>query len=146
MQTRLDSHRAAVLEKSMPDPGIVAKAPEERLIEKLKAAVSTAVELRIVTYVGKVDLKGTLKGGVNDLTVEFTPPAAGEQAGRVILTSVNLAQGDILNVIPPDFGSEADKAMLAFHTEQVKEGKEIVARNLEMIAKLGKQLVGFVKG
>jgi hypothetical protein len=112
-------------------------------LQKLRAALAAAVELRVITYVGQVTVQGELTSDVNTLRVAFPSPSTSE---RIFLTSVNLVQGDIVNVIPPNFGGDTDNAMLAFHAEQVKEGKEIVARNLEMIAKLGKQLASFARG
>jgi hypothetical protein len=112
----------------------------QKVLTSLQGALKAAAELRVITYVGDL----TVNLAATETKDMFTRPPDAAPA-RVFLTSVNLVQGDIMNVLPANFGTELDKTMLTFHAEQVKEGKEIVARNLEMIGRLGKELARFIK-
>jgi hypothetical protein len=93
------------------------------------------MKLRIVTYVGTVELTGKSEGG---LTLGFPSPA---QSDSSMATSIDLAQGDITNYVPKWFWEADQQNILAFHQAQVKEGRDIIERNIRMVAELGKQLL-----
>jgi hypothetical protein len=47
-----------------------------------------------------------------------------------------LLEGDITTAIDPTYGNNAEDPVRQYHEEQVKEAKEIVDRNLKMVADL----------
>lgn len=104
------------------------------LSEKLLAAMSAAVELRVITFVDDVAISGTLAKP----NVDF---GATPKAGKVIATSINLVQGDVTSVVPERFWAADKQAIREFHQAQVGQAKEIVARNLELILEVGEKVV-----
>lgn len=108
---------------------------EDTLQAKLAKALNAAVKLKVVTYVGAVELSGTLDA----LAIAMPTGKPGEDA---IVTSIDLVQGDIVNIVPTRFWAPEQVAVREFHQQQVGEAKEIVDRNLNLILKAGKAMVG----
>lgn len=102
--------------------------PATKLWEKLLGGVRSAVELRVVTYVGEAKLSGPLDRAM----VEF-----GGEPGDAIATSINLVEGDITSVVPEKFWAPDKQVIRDFHQQQVEQGKDIVERNLKLISELG---------
>lgn len=104
--------------------------------DKLLRGVQSAVELRVITVVGGVKLDGSL----TDPQVEF-----GDDMGKVtsnaIVTSINLAEGDITSIVPDQFWAPDKEIIRKFHEQQVSNGHEIVNRNLRLISEVGGALV-----
>lgn len=107
---------------------------EAKLWEKLVKAMSAAVELRIITQVGDVNVSGDL-----------AKPTVTLGKGSAIATSINLVEGDITSVVPEEFLAPGQQVIRDFHDAQVEQAKAIVERNLRMIAEIGKQVVEAIK-
>ncbi|MGH6919300.1 MAG: hypothetical protein ACREJ0_16535 [Geminicoccaceae bacterium] len=112
-----------------------APAPEPKsqreLLGIITTAVSEVVNLKIMTIVSPVSIGGTLEN----------PTVAFDQSQKVgaIATCINLLDGDITTAIDPAYGN-ADDPVRQYHEEQVKEAKEIVDRNLKLVAELIERL------
>jgi len=102
--------------------------PATKLWEKLLGGVRSAVELRIVTHVGEVEVSGDLARP----TVKFSG-----EPGNAIATSINLVDGDVTSVVPEKFWAPDKQVIRDFHQAQVEQSKDIVERNLKLIAELG---------
>jgi hypothetical protein len=107
-------------------------APEPRsqheLLGIITNAIAEVVNLKVITVVSPVSIGGTLE----------KPTVAFDQSQKVgaIATCINLLEGDITTAIDPTYGNNAEDPVRQYHEEQVKEAKEIVDRNLKMVADL----------
>ncbi len=104
------------------------------LSDKLLAAMGAAVELRVVTYVGDAPISGTLAKPKVDFGSDAKP-------GNALATSINLVEGDITSVIPDKFWAADKQVIRDFHQAQVEQAKDIVARNLGLVADLGQRVI-----
>jgi hypothetical protein len=101
----------------------------ETIVNALKVALTEAIELKITTRVNWSAEPG-----------DGTPIV---RPAHQMQTRINIVDGDIENEIGAAFLSEASYADLReFHLGQVRQGREIVGRNLESIQKLFGVLVG----
>jgi hypothetical protein len=111
-----------------------APAPKSQheLLGIITKAISEVVNLKIITVVSPVSIGGTLEN----------PIVAFDQSQKVgaIATCINLLEGDITTAIDPAYGNNADDPVRQYHEDQVKEAKEIVDRNLKMVADLIERL------
>lgn len=112
---------------------------EDNLQDKLVKALNAVVKLKVVTFVGPVEVSGSLDA----LKVDMPITKPGEDA---IVTSIDLVQGDIVNVVPGRFWTPEQVAVREFHQQQVGEAKEIVDRNVKLILAAGKSLVELAGG
>lgn len=99
--------------------------------ERLLAGVKSAVELRVVTYVGDVEISGEV------CNPEIRLPDGQHKA---IVTCLNLADGDITSCFPEEYLTEERSWVRSYHDEQVKQGKDVVERNLKLLGEVGKML------
>lgn len=99
----------------------------ENFISKLQRAVENLVELRIVTAVGSVK-QGT--GNQPDPDIDYS------QNPEVILTKIDLVQGDITTVFNPALMAPEYESLRAFHKEREAQGLEIVRKNVETVVEL----------
>jgi hypothetical protein len=113
-----------------------APAPEPKsqheLLGIITKAVSEVVNLKVITVVSPVSIGGTLENP----TVTFDQ---GQKVGA-IATCINLFDGDITTAIDPAYGNNAEDPVRQYHEDQVKEAKEIVDRNLRLVADLIERL------
>lgn len=106
-------------------------------VEKLVAGLKSLSELEITTVVGDV----TFEISQNELgrpTVALRPTGATPVALNGCYTNIDLAGGDIQNLIDATFLQDDKAAVLTFHREQVTTGREIVRTNVDMLIKLSK--------
>jgi hypothetical protein len=104
--------------------------------DKLLRGVQSAVELRVITVVGGVKLGGKLAAP----EVEFGD-ATSKGNSDAIVTSINLVQGDITNIVPDQFWAPDKEVIRQYHEQQVSNGHEIVNRNLRLISEVGEALI-----
>ena len=104
----------------------------DELLGIITKAVAEVVNLKIITVVSPVAIGGTLENP----TVTFDQ---GQKVGA-IATCINLLEGDITTAIDPAYGNNADDPVRQYHEDQVKEAKEIVDRNLKLVADLIERL------
>ena len=96
-----------------------------RLIEKIEDALEKAVTLEIITAVGQI------KGGPEkEAEIDWG------QNPKVILTKINLLQGDIETVFDPAYVTGDYQALRDFHMAREKEGYDIVHKNLDALKEL----------
>lgn len=103
--------------------------------EKLKAgeifdafnlAISEAIELEITTWVSSSDSDNQSSGNANQ-----------PKPGYCMRTRMNLVDGKIENEVGSQFiGNGPYTELMQFHLEQVKEGRQIVLKNLESLQKM----------
>jgi hypothetical protein len=113
-----------------------APSPEPKsqheLLGIITKAISEVVNLKVITVVSPVSIGGTLENP----TVTFDQ---GQKVGA-IATCINLLDGDITTAIDPAYGNNAEDPVRQYHENQVKEAKEIVDRNLKLVADLIERL------
>ncbi len=94
--------------------------------EAIKTALSEAIELEITTWVVSAD-----DGGIEQSDPQNALP------GYRMTTRINIVDGDIENEIGSQFiGQGPYRELREFHLNQVKQGQEIIRRNLEAIKEL----------
>lgn len=96
------------------------------VIERIKNAVNNLVTLEIVTAVGDV----ALKDGKVSPVIDYS------KNPHVMLTRVNLLQGDITTVFHEEFVTGKYQGLRDFHTAREKEGYEMVKANIAALEKL----------
>jgi hypothetical protein len=106
--------------------------------DKLLRGVQSAVQLRVITVVGEVSLDGE----PGRATINLGDPKL--PRSDVLATSINLADGDIINVVPEQFWAPDKQPIRAYHEQQVQHGHEIVRRNLQLIGEVGRELINIV--
>ncbi len=99
-------------------------APLKDLITKLEGALNELINLKIVTAVGAIT--GTGK----ELDIDWT------QNPKVMLTKIDMIQGDITTVIDPIFVTGEYKELRQFHAEREKQGLTTVRDNIKAIEEL----------
>jgi hypothetical protein len=118
-------------------PSKTSSDSDDKLWRKLARGMQSAVELRVVTVVGGVELGGDLRKPTLKLA-----PNAGK---NTLATSINLVQGDITSVIPEPYWAPEREVVRQFHEAQVERGQQIVDRNVRLIAEVGKAAAEAIK-
>ena len=100
---------------------------DEGILVKLQRAVENLVELRIVTAIGSVK-----QGGGNrpepDIDFAHNPD--------VILTKIDLVQGDITTIISPNLMAPEFDDLRDFHAAREAQGLDIVRKNVDTVIEL----------
>ncbi|MBI4300188.1 MAG: hypothetical protein HY677_03555 [Chloroflexi bacterium] len=95
------------------------------LLTTIKNALEKLVSLEIVTAVGPI------KGGeTSNADIDW------DQNPKVILTRIDLLQGDIKTVFDPVFVTGEYQSLRDFHANREKEGHEIVLKNIAALRAL----------
>lgn len=99
------------------------------LIGRIGEAINDLIHLEVTTLVGNTD-KVNLSQSTKNVISGMKDPKA-------LYTRIGLLDGDITTVIDEKFVPEGELSNLrAFHQERVKEGGDIIKRNLEALQKL----------
>jgi hypothetical protein len=94
-------------------------------LNKIQAALENSVTLEIITAVGQI------KGGPEkNAEIDWT------KNPTVMLTKINLLQGDIETVFDPAYVTGDYQALRDFHADREKEGYDIVQKNLQALKEL----------
>lgn len=112
----------------------------EQVKANLASAINSAVQLRIVTYVGPVNVTVTDKDNTVSVNVSSDP----KNTQDAIVTAIDMVQGDVTNVIPTQFWTPEKAAVLTFHESQVTLGKDIVDHNLRLMNEVMEKLLGLL--
>lgn len=123
----------------VPAPEDLQRLPEGKKPDFrawVEGVVRSAIRLQVVTIVGDPDLKGS----VGDVQASVRP----DDPGEAIVTSINVLEGDITTVIAPKNSSEDRKWLRDYHAAQVDRAQELVAKNLDAVASLGKKLADVI--
>jgi len=104
------------------------------LVQKIENALDNLVTLEILTAVGQVQFKP--KSGSPENAGRNFPDLDYEQNPKVILTKINLLQGDIKTVFNEEFVTGNFQSLRDFHANREKEGYEIVKKNLAALKEL----------
>ena len=102
----------------------------DNLLEKIKEKIDNLVTLEIVTVVG--DVAPALAEGKKS----EKPVIGYSKNPKVILTRVNLIQGDITTVFHEEFVTGKYQDLRNFHAAREKEGYEMVKANIAALEKL----------
>ena len=108
------------------------------LWDKLLRSIESTVHLRVVTYVGEIEVGGKLD------KPEIAFPSGAQP--KTLTTAINLAQGDITTTIHPDFLSPDAQVLRDYHQHQVGQANAIVERNVKLVIELAQQLGGELEG
>ena len=100
----------------------VNTAPD--LLDTIKNALKELITLRVVTSVGTV----TVQNG--------NPEIRYDDKAKVMLTKIDLLQGDLEMSIDPMFLDAQYASVLALHTEHTKDAKQTVQSNIDALKKL----------
>ncbi|MCA9744564.1 MAG: hypothetical protein H6695_13355 [Deferribacteres bacterium] len=95
------------------------------LINTIKEALQNLVTLEIITAVGQVDFNAP---NGPDLDTEKDP--------KVILTKINLIQGDVKTVYDPEFITGNYRELKDFHKTREEMGHQMIKDNLDALMKL----------
>ncbi len=106
----------------------------EDLKTKIKESIKNLVTLEIITAVGQVRFEGPDK---NEKTERSRYPDLDfERDPKVILTKIDLLQGDIKTVYNEEFVTGNYQSLKEFHFEKEKQGHEIIEKNIAALEKL----------
>jgi len=110
------------------------KPAPSNLWTKLISGVKSAIELRVVTYIGDVEIEGEF----GSPTLRFPKPE--DSAGRTLATTIDMVEGDITTAIPDAFWTPENQAIRDYHQGQVSQAHHIVERNVRLILELADKL------
>jgi hypothetical protein len=103
----------------------------EKLRGKLVTTVENIVTLKVITVVGNVSVDIEMAAGAPKSTVTIT-----EKNAKALCSTIDLAQGDIINVIPPAYADEAGQWIRDYHDAAARQGVSIIKDNLAAIGHL----------
>ena len=107
----------------------------DQIIDAIKTAIVEVVDLKITTWVVE-----SSEQSQNETKSAFPKP------GNRIYTQINLVNGDIRNEIGSEFtDSGSYKEIREFHLTQIKDGREIIHKNIESVEKLYRFFMEIVK-
>lgn len=112
----------------------------QKLLDKLAEKIDDLTTLEIETVVAGVSVTLDLDSQQKP-TGRWTllPSAQGTPLG--MRTTVNLVDGDIKNLISPEFSSDQYKSLFDFHLGQVTKSHDIVSQNIAALVDLAKKLM-----
>lgn len=97
----------------------------EKVSKKIAEVIDNVATLRITTVIGNVKLS-------ND--GQIPEALAYDGAVKVLVSHINMLQGDVITVLPAEVLTEEPyKALQTFHAAQIQEGQNIVKANLDML-------------
>lgn len=94
-------------------------------LDQVRDSLTRLVTLDIRTVVGHV-----VPESLQTTTLTYSPDA------KILITRVNLLEGDSTTVYPPELLTEDYQALRAFHEAQVKEGHAVIQGNIAALEKL----------
>jgi hypothetical protein len=138
----LESNKLAVGAKDSDFKSIVTNLNADKkgldvdqIIDAIKTVIVEVIDLKITTWVAE-----SSEQSQNEIT------SASAKPGNRIYTRINLVKGDIQNEIGSQFTDSGPyKEIREFHLTQVKDGREIIQKNIESVEKLYGFLMGIVK-
>jgi hypothetical protein len=138
----LESNRLAVSAKDSDFKTIVTNLNTDKkgldvdqIIDAIKTVIVEVIDLKITTWVAE-----SSEQSQNEIT------SASAKPGNRIYTRINLVKGDIQNEIGSQFTDSGPyKEIREFHLTQVKDGREIIQKNIESVEKLYGFLMEIVK-
>ena len=104
--------------------------------QALSDTIQRVVNLRIVTLVGDAQVTGALE------SLQVSAPTA--PAGTLV-TDINLAAGDITTIISEKLLGQEDADLRALHQAAVTQAQQIVARNVDILISIVKQIGDQIK-
>lgn len=98
----------------------------DELIERIKDALNNLVTLEITTAVGDV----ALTEGKKAPSIDYS------KNPKVIMTKINLLQGDITTVFHEEYVTGQYQSLRDFHAAREKEGYDMIKANIAALEKL----------
>lgn len=107
------------------------------ILGKLQRMFEEAIELKVVTAVGPVNvtLSHSDAGSATKTEVDNGP----NQLQDAIVTIFNMLDGDVTNVISPSL--KDDQALRDFHAAQVEKSLTVIPQNMRALFDFGKALI-----
>lgn len=104
-----------------------------KLLDTIKNALENLVTLEIVTAVGQIKFQASEQPSNPS---ERLPDIDFSKDPKVMLTKINLLQGDIRTVLDPAFVTGDYQSLRDFHLAREKEGHDIIQKNLAALKEL----------
>ena len=104
------------------------------LLNTLTNALEHLVTLEIITAVGQIKHSPGPGGSMNP--AHDLPDIDWDQEPKVMLTKINLIEGDIKTVLDPAFVTRDYHSIREFHLAREREGYEMIHKNLAAIKEL----------
>ena len=105
----------------------------DEIIDAIKTVILEVIDLKITTWVA-------------ESSEQTKDEIASPKPGNRIYTRMNLVSGDIQNEIGSQFTDSGPyKEIREFHLTQVKDGREIIQKNIESVEKLYGFFIGIAK-
>jgi len=107
------------------------------ILGKLQRMFEEAIELKVVTAVGPVNvtLSHSTAGSATKTEVDNGP----NQLQDAIVTIFNMLDGDVTNVISPSL--KDDQSIRDFHAAQVEKSLTVIPQNMRALFDFGKALI-----
>ncbi len=102
----------------------------DELLDKIKKAVEELVTLEIITAVGPVNLVEG-KDPKTGAPIYFLEKELFKKETKLIVTRIDLLQGDISTVIPDEFTAPQYQWLRDFHATREKQGIETIQRVMD---------------
>lgn len=102
------------------------------LKSRIKASLQNLVTLEIVTAVGQV----AFEAGEGETPARSLPDLDHGADPKVILTKIDLLQGDITTVYNEEFVTGNYQCLRDFHAAREKEGHDIIQKNIAALERL----------
>ena len=114
------------------------------LVNRIESSLNNLVTLEIITAVGQVIFKPQ-KDQAQGSGISY-PDIDYNKKPKVILTKINLLQGDIKTIYDEEFVTGSYTGLRDFHADREKEGYEIVHKNLAALKELLDMVKKFIEG
>ncbi len=114
------------------------------LVNRIQSSLNNLVTLEIITAVGQVIFKPQ-KDQAQGSEISY-PDIDYNKNPKVILTKIDLLQGDIKTIYDEEFVTGSYTGLRDFHADREKEGYEIVHKNLAALKELLDMVRKFIEG
>lgn len=104
----------------------------KELKDKIRESIKNLVTLEIITAVG--DIRHSAEDSEEDSA--HLPDIDYDLDPKIILTKIDLLQGDIKTVYNEEFVTGKYQALREFHAEREKQGYEIIEKNIAVLERL----------
>jgi len=112
----------------------MADGPAQTVIDRALKALDEIMTLRVVTIQGRVSLTLRREGGdsmpASGLHAITEHADVSVDAETVVATTIDLVDGDVKTLAPPDFFQPEQAGLRTYHADQVRLAREIVEKNV----------------
>lgn len=136
----------------MPSPDSQDQANLQSVLHKttqhLSELAANISNLSVITCLERTDIppeSAVVESGVSgntSLRQQILERAKNPAAGYLLATNINVATGDIVNVVGETFVDGNHPDLLNYHRQQVAKGEEIIRENITLV----KELIETIQG